>query len=53
MRTRLAGRDRNAHGEDVKVISIARTSKEEDDEEEAQASDPADSTASAAPAEEN
>ena len=40
-------------GEDVKVISIARTSKEEDDEEEAQASDPADSTASAAPAEEN
>ena len=40
-------------GEDVKVISIARTSKEEDDEEEAQASDSADSTASAAPAEEN
>ena len=40
-------------GEDVKVISIARTSKEEDDEEEAQASDPVDSTASAAPAEEN
>ena len=40
-------------GEDVKVISIARTSKEEDDEEEAQASDPADSTASAAHAEEN
>ena len=40
-------------GEDVKVISIARTSKEEDDEEEAQASDPADSAASAAPAEEN
>ena len=40
-------------GEDVKVISIARTSKEEDDEEEAQASDPADSAASEAPAEEN